>query len=208
VRSHLEAAQDGVLPLDPALVRSLIEESGLLERLVADLQDLALADAGRLALHPEERDAADLAEQAVAAHRAQAEVSDVDLRFAAEPVVVHADPARLRQALGNLVSNAIRHTPAGGSVSVTVHGDATFTVTDTGSGIAAEHVPHIFDRFYRADPSRSRATGGSGLGLAITKHLVDAHGGTLDVTSTPGKGSTFTIRLPRQGRRSETATYE
>lgn len=201
VRSHLEAAHDGVLPLDPTLVRSLIEESGLLERLVADLQDLALADAGMLRIHPEERDAADLAERAVAAHRAQAVASEVDLRLTVEPVVVHADPARLRQALGNLVSNAIRHTPAGGSVSVTVSGSTdapTITVTDTGPGIAPEHLPHIFDRLYRAAPSRSRATGSSGLGLAITKHLVETHDGRLEVTSSPGKGSTFTIRLPPQ----------
>jgi two-component system sensor histidine kinase BaeS len=200
VRSHLEAAKDGVLPLDPALVRSLIEESALLERLVADLQDLALADAGMLRMHPEERDGADLAEQAVAAHRAKAEASGVELLFAAEPVVVHADPARLRQAIGNLVTNAIRHTPPGGMVSVTVTGTAdtaVFTVTDTGSGIAAEHLPHIFDRLYRADPSRTQTTGGNGLGLAITKHLVEAHHGQVEATSTPGEGSTFTIRLRR-----------
>ena len=200
LRCHLEAAQDGVIPLDPGLVRSLVEENTLLERLVADLQDLALADAGRLALHPEERDATDLAEQAVAAHRARAEASGVDLRVDAPlPVVVHADPMRLRQALGNLVSNAVRHTPAGGTVTVAVRGTAdavVLTVADTGDGIAAEHLPHLFERLYRADPSRSRATGGSGLGLAITRHLVEAHGGSVAVTSAPGAGSTFTIRLP------------
>lgn len=200
VRSHLEAAQDGVLPLDPALVRSLIEESALLERLVADLQDLALADAGMLRIHPEERDGADLAEQAVAAHRAQAEASEVELLFAAEPVVVHADPARLRQAIGNLVTNAIRHTPPSGTVTVTVTGTddmAVFTVADSGEGIAPEHLPHIFDRLYRADPSRTRTTGGNGLGLAITKHLVEAHDGKLEVASVLGEGATFTIRLRR-----------
>jgi two-component system, OmpR family, sensor histidine kinase BaeS len=115
--------------------------------------------------------ATDLAEQAVAAHRARAEACDVDLTVSrADPLTVHADPARLRQALGNLVSNAIRHTPPGGTVTVTVTGEAdavVFTVSDNGSGIAEEHLPHIFDRFYRADP-----TAGGGLGLAITKHLV------------------------------------
>jgi two-component system, OmpR family, sensor histidine kinase BaeS len=200
VRSHLEAAQDGVLPLGPDLIQSLIEESTLLERLVADLQDLALADAGMLRIHPEESDATDLAEQAVAAHRASADVADVNLRLnATGPVTVHADPVRLRQALGNLVSNAVRHTP-GGSVEVTVneHGDTvTLAVADTGSGIAPEHLPHVFDRLYRADPSRSRTTGGAGLGLAIAKHLVEAHHGRIEVTSTPGTGSTFTIQLPR-----------
>ncbi|MGW4059201.1 sensor histidine kinase [Amycolatopsis sp. NPDC004747] len=200
VRSHLEAVQDGVLPLDPALVGSLLEEQDLLEHLVSDLHDLALADAGMLRIHPEERQAADLAEQAVAAHRARAASAGVDLSVeAAENVVVHADPTRLRQALGNLVSNAIRHTPAGGAVVVSVRGEADaveFTVADTGSGIAEEHLPHIFDRFYRADPSRTRTTGGSGLGLAIARHLIEAHAGSLTVTTTPGRGSTFTIRLP------------
>ncbi|MFD7660851.1 sensor histidine kinase, partial [Actinosynnema sp. NPDC059797] len=130
---------------------------------------------------------------AVAAHRARAEASGVDLRVVAgEPVVVRADPARLRQALGNLVSNAIRHTPPGGAVVVTVRGRADaveFAVADTGSGIAAEHLPHVFDRFHRADPSRGRATGGSGLGLAIARHLVEAHGGALTATSAPSRGS-------------------
>lgn len=201
VRTHLEAAQDGVLLLDPGLIQSLIEESALLERLVADLQDLALADAGMLALHPEETDATDLAEQAVAAHRAGADTSGVDLRLTATgPVTVLADPVRLRQALGNLVSNAVRHTP-GGSVVVTVDGHrdtVTLAVADTGSGIAPEHLPHVFDRLYRAGTSR----GGAGLGLAIAKHLVEAHHGRIEVTTGIGTGSTFTIRLPRNFRDS------
>ncbi|ONI79511.1 hypothetical protein ALI144C_27355 [Actinosynnema sp. ALI-1.44] len=201
VRGYLDAAQDGVVPVDSALIRSLIEESELLERLVADLRDLALAEAGELRIHPEEQDVADLAAAAVAAHRAGAEACGVDLRFTvAEPVVMHVDPTRLRQALGNLVSNAVRHTPSGATVDVAVRGSAdavVITVADTGIGIAAEHLPHIFDRLYRADPSRGRTTGGAGLGLAITKYLVQAHHGRVEVTSTPGVGSTFTIRLPR-----------
>ncbi|MEV8443756.1 ATP-binding protein [Actinosynnema sp. NPDC051121] len=100
----------------------------------------------------------------------------------------------MRQALGNRVSNAIRHTPAGGAVVVTVRGHLVeFAVADTGSGIAAEHLPHVFDR---ADPSCGRATGGSGPGLAIARHPVEAHAATLTAASTPGRGSTFTIRLP------------
>ncbi|MFF5259903.1 sensor histidine kinase [Actinomadura viridis] len=203
VRFHLEAALDGVVPLDPALIRLLIDESAVLERLVADLEDLGHPGASMAPIHPEERDAAELAAQAVAAHSAQAEASGVDLSLTViEPVTVCADATRLRQALGNLVSNALRHTPAGGSVAVTVRRSgnaAVFTVSDTGPGIAAEHVPRIFERFYRAAPSGGRAPTGSGLGLAITKRLVEAHHGRLDVASTPGEGATFTIRIPRAG---------
>jgi two-component system sensor histidine kinase BaeS len=198
VRAQLEAAEDGVLPLDGDLVRSLQEECGLLARLVADLQELAMAESGTLRVHPEERDAADLAAQAVTAHRARAEAAGVAIRLhTAEPVPVLADPARLRQALGNLVGNAVTH--AGGAVEVAVRacgGSVLLTVADDGPGIAAEHLPHVFDRFYRVDPSRTRGTGGSGLGLAISRHLVEAHGGVIEVASTPGAGSVFTIRLP------------
>jgi two-component system sensor histidine kinase BaeS len=200
IRGYLEAGEDGVVPLDRTLIRSLLEETALLERLVSDLQELALADAGMLRLHPEERDVTELAQQAVAAHRTQAEAADVSLGLSATgPAIAVVDPARIRQALGNLVANAVKFTPAGGSVSVSVRGGregVELSVTDTGPGIAPEHLPHLFDRFYRADPSRSRSTGGSGLGLAITKHLVEAHDGRVGVSSTPGRGSVFTIRLP------------
>ncbi|MHA6630017.1 sensor histidine kinase [Pseudonocardia sichuanensis] len=203
VRSQLEAAEDGVLPLDAALVRSLQEECGLLARLVADLQELAMAEAGVLRIHPEERDAGDLAAQAVAAHRGRADAAGVAVRLhAPDPVPVLADPARLRQALGNLVANAVTHTPRGGSVEVAVRScgeSVLLSVTDDGAGITAEHLPHVFDRFYRVDPSRSRGTGGSGLGLAITRHLVEAHGGHVHATSVPGAGSVFTIHLPAGG---------
>ncbi|WP_063821763.1 sensor histidine kinase [Nocardia pneumoniae] len=200
VRCHLEAAQDGVLGLDAALIDSLLEEASLLERLVADLHDLALADAGMLRIHPEEHDAADLARQVVAAHQAEAHRSGAVLRLdTASSMPINVDPARLRQALGNLVSNALEHVPAGGTVSVAVRGlddSVALSVRDTGPGIAAEHLPHLFDRFYRIDTSRSRTSGGSGLGLAITRHLVEAHAGRLTVTSEFGAGSTFTIVLP------------
>lgn len=204
VRGYLEGAQDGLVPLDEALIASLLEESTLLGRLVDDLQDLALADAGRLHLHPEPLDAADLVEQVTAAHRAAAAVAGITITAdVAGPVPIEADPGRLCQALGNLVGNALRHTPAGGSVTLTASADdgpsrpsATITVADTGTGIAAKHLPHIFQRFYRADASRSRETGGRGLGLAITKHLIEAHRGTIEAESVEGAGSTFTIRLP------------
>jgi two-component system sensor histidine kinase BaeS len=200
IRGDLEAAEDGVVTLDRTLLRSLLEETTLLERLIADLGDLALADAGMLGLHPVDCDLSDLVGQVAAAHRSLADGAGVGLAVEApRPVPVRADSARIRQAVGNLVVNAIRYTPGGGSVTLevqTVGQEAVVTVTDTGSGVETEHLPHLFDRFYRADPSRSRATGGTGLGLAITRHLVEGHGGTVGVASEPGRGSTFTIRLP------------
>jgi two-component system sensor histidine kinase BaeS len=159
------------------------------------LEDLALADAGRLRVHPEEVDAGDLAAQAVAAHQARAQAGGVELRVAiAGTMPVYADPARIRQALSNLVSNALRHTPEGGLVEITVRREpdaVVLAVADSGSGIAPAHVPRVFERFYRA----GSRPGGAGLGLAIAKQLVEAHGGTLGVTSVPGQGSTFTIWL-------------
>jgi two-component system sensor histidine kinase BaeS len=200
IKGYLVASEDGVVPLDRELVTSLLEEAGLLERLVVDLQDLALADAGKLRVHPELRDLSELAQQVVAAHRSAAEAADVTLTAETHgPAPAVVDYARIRQAVGNLVSNAIRFTPADGKVVVGVRrvGDGyNVTVVDNGTGIEAEHLPHLFDRFYRAEHSRSRTTGGSGLGLAITKHLVEAHDGTISVTSRPSHGSTFTIHLP------------
>jgi two-component system sensor histidine kinase BaeS len=211
VRGYLEGAQDDVVRLDGALVDSLLEETLVLQHLIDDLQDLALADAGRLRVHPEPTEGRALAEQVVASHRQQAERAGVTLRAEGHrDASVEADPVRLRQALGNLVANALRYTPVGGTVTVRVHGDAAatgpveFEVVDTGSGIAAEHLPHLFDRFYRADASRSRDTGGSGLGLAITRHLVEAHGGTIGVASKVGTGTRFTIRIPRAAPRVRT----
>jgi two-component system sensor histidine kinase BaeS len=134
--------------------------------------------------------------QAVESQRAPAHAAGVGLAMEVDgDPVVSADPVRLRQMVGNLVSNGIRYTPRGGSVTVGAQG-STITVRDTGVGIAAENLPKVFDRFWRADESRSRATGGSGLGLAIVRKLADAHGGTVEVDSTPGSGTTFTIRLP------------
>jgi two-component system sensor histidine kinase BaeS len=200
IKGYLVASEDGVVPLDRELVSSLLEETGLLEHLVADLQDLALADAGMLRLHKAPRDLSELAQQVVSAHRPAAETAGVSLTADVPgPAMASVDSARIRQALGNLVSNAIRFTPSGGHVVLGVRRVAdgyNLTVTDNGTGIAEEHLPHLFDRFYRAEQSRSRTTGGSGLGLAITKHLAEAHDGRITVTSRLGSGSTFTIWIP------------
>ncbi|WP_033263291.1 sensor histidine kinase [Amycolatopsis vancoresmycina] len=200
IRGRLEAAEDGHLPFDRALTASLLEETVLLQHIVDDLQDLAAADAGQLRLHPELLDAAELAHHVAAAHADRAAAAGVTLTVSADgETVVHADPVRLRQVVGNLVTNAVRHTPPGGRVTIRTSSTVdtvTLAVADTGTGIAAADLPHVFDRFWRAEKSRSRQTGGSGLGLAIVRHLVQAHGGTVTAESEVDTGSTFTVRLP------------
>ncbi|MFJ5992616.1 sensor histidine kinase [Lentzea sp. NPDC092896] len=196
ITGWLEATQDGLAEPDPHLIDMLLEESLLLQRLVDDLHDLAQADAGTLRLHPEPIALDDVVDQVVNAQQNR----EILLRAETTPVHISADPVRLRQALGNLVANAVRYTPPGGEVVVKLfqwQDRAILEVTDTGTGIAPGDLPHVFDRFWRADKSRSRRTGGSGLGLAITRHLVEAHGGSVSVTSTPGEGSTFRISLPQ-----------
>ncbi|MFE2973239.1 sensor histidine kinase [Streptomyces sp. NPDC059258] len=215
IRGWLEAAQDGLADPDPAFVASLLEEAVLLQHIIDDLQDLAAADAGVLRVHPEPVEVRELLSQVTAAHQARAENAGVTLTVAAAttapaPSALSADPVRLRQAVGNLVSNAVRHTPEGGRVTLRAYasesdasgqsdGTVVIEVADTGSGIPADDLPHVFDRFWRAEKSRSRRTGGSGLGLAIVRKLVEAHGGTVEATSTEGEGSTFALRLPGAG---------
>ncbi|GGU13401.1 HAMP domain-containing sensor histidine kinase [Lentzea flava] len=199
IRGWLEAAEDGVSDLDPALVTLLLKEALVLQHVVDDLQDLAIADAGSLRLTVEQVSVPAVVEQVRAAHEARAAQAGIALAVAAEELVVDADAVRLRQVLDNLVANALRYVPSGGSVTVSAAADgpdAVISVADTGSGIAAQDLPHVFDRFWRADKSRARSTGGSGLGLAIVRKLVEAHGGAVGVTSTPGRGTTFTVRLP------------
>ncbi|MER5943613.1 HAMP domain-containing sensor histidine kinase [Streptomyces sp. NPDC001928] len=200
IRGWLEVTRDGVVDPDPALLASLHEEALVLQRVIDDLQDLAAADAGTLRLHREPVRADELLDQVTAAHRVAADAAGVTLRTTVDGTPwLDADPVRMRQALGNLVSNALRHTPAGGTVTLAARCDAddvVLDVTDTGTGIAPEDLPYVFDRFWRAEKSRSRRTGGSGLGLPIVRHLVAAHGGAVDAASEPGAGSVFTLRLP------------
>lgn len=200
IRGWLEAAEDGLAAPGESLTSSLLEEALLLQHIIDDLRDLAAADAGQFRLHREPTRLDEVLRQVVHAQRPRAEAADVRLETRVEDGAdLDADPARLRQAVGNLVSNAIRHTPPGGAVTVTCQragSEFIIEVADTGSGIGPGDLPRIFDRFWRADKSRSRRTGGSGLGLPITRQLIEAHGGRIAVASVPDRGSVFTIWLP------------
>ena len=198
LRCGLEAIQDGLAPGDPARINALYTETLLLQRLIGDLQDLALAESGGLALHIAVIDL-DTVVRRAAGHEPTPEVS-----IAIEPSArfVRADEGRLEQMLRNLLSNARRHTPPEGRITIssTRHAAADsvqLTVSDTGSGIPAEHLPHVFDRFYRVDESRDRATGGAGLGLAIVRRLAEAQGGSVSASSAgAGLGAAFTLEMP------------
>jgi len=208
LRLQAEGLEDGVEEPTPALFASLREEVDLLTRLVEDLRLLSLADAGMLTFADESLDAGAMLERAVAVTAPRARQQGITLHVACPENHPHllADPQRLLQILGNLLENALRYTPRNGSVTLRAfpagqHGTTpgehvVIEVADTGPGIAAEDLPHIFDRFYRTDRARARETGGSGLGLAIVQRLVEAQNGQVSVSSTPGKGTTFRIQLP------------
>jgi len=192
LKAHLEALEDGLVAPTPEAIASLREETDRLARLIGDLQDFALAEAGALALSKSEVDLAELARAAVEAARPRAAGRSLLVEGSGFAL---ADRARLAQVLANLLDNAVTHTPPGGTVRIFVSQGAV-QVEDTGEGIAPEHLPFVFERFYRADPSRARATGGAGLGLALVRRIVDAHGGTIALDSAPGRGTKVTITLP------------
>ena len=189
---------------DPKTATQFLEvirtNAARMQRLVDDLLDLARLESGTW--HPDVQriDAGDVARAAWGPYAERAET--VGTTFAIEVdenAHLHADAEALRQILTNLLDNASRHTPPGGHIHVQVAAVDTGTsviVSDTGSGIPAEHLPRIFERFYRADPSRSRSQGGTGLGLSIVKHLVESHGGHIDITSAVGRGTTVRITFP------------
>ncbi len=203
VQGNLQAILDGVYPLEKSEIATIHDETGLLAQLIEDLRELALAEAGQLRLNPQPTDLPVLLGQARDAHRDGAAHRGVALELradAAAPSVAMADAGRVTQVLHNLIANAIRHTPPGGRVEVALEpgepGMARVSVTDTGAGIAADDLPRVFDRFWRADRSRSREQGGSGLGLAIARQLIEAQGGRIGVDSRPGQGSRFWFTLP------------
>ena len=200
IRGNLEALLDGVYPPDPQHIVPVYEETLLLQRLVEDLRVLSLAEAGQLPLEQEELDIGELVQGVVETARATAQEKQITLEAQVEqPLLVQGDAQRLRQVLNNLLSNALRYTPSGGRITVMarrVGQEAQVTVRDTGPGIPPEDLPHIFDRFWRGDRSRTRASGGSGLGLSIARQLVEAHGGRIWAESQPGQGASFHFTLP------------
>ena len=196
MQGNLEALLDGVYPADPAHLEPILDETRVLSRLVDDLRTLSLAEAGALTLHREPTDIGQLLTDSVASFRVQADSAGVELATVVDGVLpqLEIDPVRMREVLSNLLSNALRYTPRGGTVRVGASlsdGTVRISVRDSGPGIAAEALPHIFDRFYKSDESR-----GAGLGLAIAKSLVVAHGGEIDATSAPGQGTEMRFWLP------------
>ncbi|MEM7115817.1 MAG: ATP-binding protein [Chloroflexota bacterium] len=202
IRGYLEAVQDGVLEPDTDTINSLHEESLLLNRLIADLQELSLAEAGQLKLYPAACDMAALVNQTVQSVQLSAAEKEIALVVELPDKMpdVQGDGERILQILRNLLRNGVAYTPHGGEIRTTavIHPtELEISISDTGHGIAPEHLPHLFDRFYRADKSRNRSTGGTGLGLAITKALLELQNGRIWVNSTLGQGTTFTFTLPR-----------
>jgi signal transduction histidine kinase len=200
IQGDLQAILDGVYQPTSEVIASIHEESLLLARLVSDLRELSLAEAGELRLEKSVTDLREVVQHAVTVIEPQLAMKNIRLALELPQTPVHAevDPQRIEQVLLNLLTNAERYTPEGGQITVTVlkgEKEVRVSVTDTGPGIAPGHLPYVFERFWRADKSRSRATGGSGLGLAIAKYFVEAHGGQIWAESL-GKGATFTFSLP------------
>jgi signal transduction histidine kinase len=210
IQGTLEGIQDGVLPMDHEQLNALHAETMLLNRLVGDLRLLSLADAGQLQLDQQAVDPTKLLSEAVERMRPQTDMKAIRLEsnFAENLPTILVDSDRITQVMNNLVGNAIRYTPEGGTIRVEAAMSKStdslqVSVTDTGSGIPPEDLPSVFNRFYRADRSRSRASGGSGLGLAIVKQFVEAHGGSVEAQSPvvqdglpPRQGTRITFSLP------------
>jgi signal transduction histidine kinase len=196
IQGNLEALIDGVRPTDEAHLRAILEDTHVLERLIDDLRTISVAEAGALALHREDTDLGELVRDTVASFGSMATSAGVTLTAeTAGNTSASVDPIRVREVLTNIVANALRYTPRGGSVSVAVTPwpeKVTIAVRDSGEGIAADVLPHVFDRF-----TRSPESPGAGLGLAIAKSLVTAHGGAIEATSTPGQGTEIRFALPR-----------
>ncbi|MBE0416851.1 MAG: HAMP domain-containing histidine kinase [Coriobacteriia bacterium] len=198
-RVQAEGMAEGVLPTETARLESLVDDLTHLSRIVDDLQELALAEAGRLAYEMEPLDVVALAAGEASRAAALAAPGVVVRPLTGDsPVQVIGDEGRLSQVMRNLLVNAVRHTQTG-HIEVTVGtqgGLAEVRVSDTGEGISAEDLPHVFERFWRADSARASATGGAGLGLSISRRIIEDHGGEVFAESEPSTGTTVGFRLP------------
>ena len=205
IQGYLEAVRDGLLQPDNHTIDTIHQQALHLALLVEDLRLLALAETGALRLNMEPSSLEQVLEKSMQAVRPRAEAGSIALSLEVQPnfPLVEMDRTRIAQVVGNLLENAITHTPQGGRVTVsaevTAIGWARVTVADTGAGIPADDLPQVFERFYRAEPSRTRSTGGAGLGLTIARQLVEAHGGAIYAESEPGNGSRFVFELPTAG---------
>jgi len=201
VRGYLEAINDGVMQPDKATISSIYDETVLLSRLIDDLQELSLAEAGELKLYCQPEDVAELVRQSITAIQAKASEKGLEVSsdIPADLPRVNIDFLRIRQVLLNLLENALAYTPAGGRINIAAKlsfGLVEVSVSDSGEGIPAEEIDNIFERFHRVDKSRSRSTGGSGLGLTIARYIIEEHQGKIWARSETGKGSRFSFTLP------------
>lgn len=205
IGAYLDGLEDGLAAWDSTTARVLRDQTDRLARLAQDIDEVSRAEEGRIPLHRRPTRVGELVGAAVQAGSEGFADKGVRLltEYGSAGCVVDVDPQRMAQVLGNLLGNALRHTPAGGSVTVAsgrTSGYAVLTVTDTGDGIAPESLPHVFERFYRGEHARDRDSGGAGIGLSIVKALVDAHRGTVTASSAgAGRGATFTVTLPLDG---------
>jgi signal transduction histidine kinase len=201
IRGHLEALHDGLMPFNKESIVSLEEETGTLNRLVDELQELSLIEAGQLSLNRQPTDIVPMIRRVTVGMQALAlgKGLDLEVNLPDEFPLADIDWQRIEQVLRNLLSNAVTYTPEDGTikVSATLKGDKIeISVADTGPGIPEKDLPNIFERYYRVDKSRDRATGGSGLGLTIARRLVEAHGGSIRVESKFGEGARFIFSIP------------
>ena len=201
LQGALEAMLDGVYPTDRENLLAALAQVRMLGRLVEDLRVLALADAGQLRLRTAQLDLSAILREIVDAYQAPAQEREVSLKLEMPPSLplVSVDRDRLAQVVGNLLTNALRYGSKGDHITVRVvnhQEEVVVAVIDNGPGVPAEDLPYLFDRFWRGDRARRRATGGSGLGLAIARTLIEAHGGRIWAQSVEGQGSTFTFTLP------------
>ena len=202
IQGYLEAVKDGLLQPDEETIDTLLQQVSHLSHLVEDLRVLAMAEAGVLQLNRGPDAIQDILRRSTDAFRPRAEARgvSVDLDLPETLPLVDIDRTRIGQVLTNLMENALAHTPDSGSITISAEeasrSTVRVTIADSGEGIPSDDLPHIFDRFYRVDPSRTRATGGAGIGLTIVKQLIELHGGTVRAESFAGEGSRFIFELP------------